>query len=66
MLLVSRASVTSAGRPRPGPISGPYLTDPSRLLPTEVVRRPGDEPEPYLQGHGLGEVVAGEQVDRDG
>ncbi len=33
---------------------GPYLSDPNRLLPTEVVRRPGRHPEPYLQGHGLG------------
>lgn len=33
---------------------GPYLSDPNRLLPTEVVRRPGRSAEPYLQGRGLG------------
>ena len=38
----------------PGSDLGPYLTDPDRLLPTEVVRRPGAAPEAYLQGHGLG------------
>ena len=54
-VLLVESGARHLGEPSPpGSDLGPYLTDPSRLLPTEVVRRPGREPEPYLQGHGLG------------
>lgn len=33
---------------------GPLVTDPARLRIEQVIRRPGDDPEPYWQGHGVG------------
>ncbi|MAT06347.1 MAG: hypothetical protein CL424_15020 [Acidimicrobiaceae bacterium] len=54
VLLIESGHRFDAEPPAPGTDLGPYLTDPTRILPTEVVRRPGRPPEPYLQGHGLG------------
>ena len=54
VVLVESGSRFDESPAPPGSDLGPYLNDPDRLLPTEIVRRPGAPPEPYLQGHGLG------------
>lgn len=52
-VLVLEAGPDHGGAPPAGDV-GPLVIDPTRLRVEHVVRRPGGEPEPYLQGHGLG------------
>lgn len=54
VVLVESGSRFDEAPAPPGSDLGPYLSDPGRLLPTEIVRRPGARAEAYLQGHGVG------------